>query len=328
MLLASNTCATVDGACVAFAVGLDIRNVTDIVRRSASRFNPSRCAQYTAGPAVPVASLVGMPRPARCGIHTGSSAVAPVRPCSTVGQVKSRVDLHCSGFACRAGASAVPARQRWLCAELALRPRRHAGQRVRHGCLQRLGVPGGTVVPSSTIHSYRVPHRATYLPTQPSTAEDHPLQRQAPLRSTAAGSQYTTVYSVERSRAQPYSRILIRCPSTTAVLTESALLFCLGAQAGEDEADASWIANVRAPMLLPRSSAALVRFRPTAASCCQQCRASPYAEQSGYARGDCLGYTAVLSRSTCAARSRVRSRRRWRASRRSRSSHCGSACAG
>jgi hypothetical protein len=37
-------------------------------------------------------------------------------------------------------------------------------------------------------------------------------------------------------------------------------LFCLGAQAGEDEADASWIANVRAPMLLPRSSAALVRF--------------------------------------------------------------------
>ena len=44
------------------------------------------------------------------------------------------------------------------------------------------------------------------------------------------------------------------------MLTESALLFCLGAQAGEDEADASWIANVRAPMLLPRSSAALVRF--------------------------------------------------------------------
>jgi hypothetical protein len=105
MLLATNTCATVDGACVAFAVGLDSRNVTDIVRRSASRFNPSRCAQY---PAVPVASLVGMPRPARCGINTGSSAVAPVRPCSTVGQVTSRVDLHCSGFACRA--SAVPCR--------------------------------------------------------------------------------------------------------------------------------------------------------------------------------------------------------------------------
>ena len=201
MLLASNTCATVDGACVAFAVGLDIRNVTDIVRRSASRFNPSRCAQYTAGPAVPVASLVGMPRPARCGIHTGSSAVAPVRPCSTVGQVKSRVDLHCSGFACRAGASAVPARQRWLCAELALRPRRHAGQRVRHGCLQRLGVPGGTVVPSSTIHSYRVPHRATYLPSRvlPRTIRSSAKRR--------SGALPQAVYDCILSGAQPRAAI-------------------------------------------------------------------------------------------------------------------------
>ena len=203
MLLASNTCATVDGACVAFAVGLDIRNVTDIVRRSASRFNPSRCAQY---PAVPVASLVGMPRPARCGIHTGSSAVAPVRPCSTVGQVKSRVDLHCSGFACRAGASAVPARQRWLCAELALRPRRHAGQRVRHGCLQRLGVPGGTVVPSSTIHSYRVPHRATYLPSRvlPRTIRSSAKRRSGALPQAVSIRLYTQWSAAARSHTVVY----------------------------------------------------------------------------------------------------------------------------